>query len=113
MSLTNYTAEDSLLFLQNTTVLTFSSSYPGDVGDHLEGDPTARYGAASGHPSEKVVGKTLAAWVYIDADPLSQDQLHVCRVAELNHHSNCQVYPLLWPRSSTTELGTLMDGRVP
>lgn len=91
----------------------FPWPYPGDVGDHLKGDPTARYGAAGGHPSEKVVGKTLATRVHVDADPLSQDQLHVGRVAELNHHPNCQVHSLLRPCSATTELGTLMDSRVP
>lgn len=81
---------------------TFPWPYPGDVGDHLEGDPTARYGAAGGHPSEKVVGKALTARVNVDTDPLSQDQLHVGRMAELNHHPNSQVYPLLRPRSPTT-----------
>lgn len=59
------------------------------------------------------MGKTLAARVNVDADPLSQDQLHVGRVAELNHNSNRQVHPLLRPRSPTTELGTLVDSRVP
>lgn len=88
-------------------------TYPGDVGDHLEGDPTARYGAAGGHPSEKVVCKTLATQVDIDADPLSQDQLHIGRMAELHHHSNCQINPLLWPCPSPTQLRTLVDSRVP
>lgn len=87
--------------------------YPGNVGDHLKGHPTARYGAASGHPSQKVVGETLAARVNADADPLPQDQLHVGRVAELNHHTNRQVNSLLWPRSPATQLWTLVDGGVP
>lgn len=87
--------------------------HPWDVGHHLKGDPTARYGAAGGHPFEQVVCKTLAPGVDVDTDPLPQDQLHVGGVAELDHHSNCQVHAVLRPGSPTTELGTLVDGGVP
>lgn len=87
--------------------------YPRNVGDHLKGDSTAGYGAARGHPFEKVVGKTLAAWVNVDTDPFPQDELHVGRVAELNHHSNRQIYPLLRPHATSTQLRTLVDSGVP
>lgn len=50
-------------------VIILFQPYPRNVGDHLKGNSTARYGAARGHPFEKVVGKTLAAWVNVDTYP--------------------------------------------
>lgn len=59
------------------------------------------------------MGKSLTAWVDIDADSLPQNQLHVGRMAKLYHYSYCQVHPLLRPRPPATELGAFMDGGVP
>lgn len=59
------------------------------------------------------MGEALAARVDIHADPLSEHQLHVGGMAELNHHSDYQVDALIRPHSPPTELGTLVDGGVP
>ena len=48
----------------------------------------------------------------INTDAFSEDDLHVGWVAQLNHCTDCQVDPLVsW--CHTTQLGALMDRRVP
>lgn len=88
-------------------------AHPGDVGDHLEGDPTAGDGGARGHPLQEVLSEALSAGVQVDTDPFPQHQLHVCRVAELHHAAHRQINPLLRARSTAAQLGTLVHCGVP
>lgn len=48
----------------------------------------------------------------VDADTLSEYQLHVGRVAQLDHRPDRQVHPLL-SRAHATQLGALVHRRVP
>ena len=116
--------------------------HPGDVGDDIEGDPTARDRAAVRHPLQQALGEALhpptettppsqppRECVYVcvrvcvcmssylppgeaDADAFAQHQLQGRRVAEQNHDSHGQEHALV-RCPRPTQLGTAVDRRVP